>query len=207
MKTPSPLQLVLIAAGTLGAGPLLAQSAQDLSGGYLGETYTGVDLGYTHHVQGPPDVLHRYGFISSRAMPEEFRDVDGAFKYNYTRGSAPGLDFSQHDVAMALTGYRRLDRVTPYLEGDAGWSWAKTDGTHRNSFLYLVGAGAEIAPVPRASITPFFNYGETARFHSRVWHYGAKAGYRFERSWSASFTLQFDDPHNVEFAAGVQRRF
>jgi hypothetical protein len=189
----------------------LAQSAAPVmntdSGGLLGQTYTGVEFGYTHHVEGLPSVLHRYGFVSSRPLTEAKENVDAAFRYNYTRGSALGATATQHDVAVAFTGYLPLQNVKPFIEGDAGWVWSRGDAAHESSFLYLFGAGAEFALARQLALTPFVTYQEAPRFHDHVWNYGAKASYRFNRDWSSTLTVQADDQHNVEYAVGVQRRF
>ncbi|HVS51789.1 MAG TPA: hypothetical protein VHD62_05485 [Opitutaceae bacterium] len=213
MKIKTSLKLAL--AGALLAGgattAMFAQSATPLSpadnGGLLGQEYTGVEFGYTHHVESAPAVLHRYGFVSSRPLVEAKENVDAAFRYNYTRGSAFGSLVTQHDVAVAFTGYLPLGTAKPFVEGDAGWAWQRGDVAHQSGFMYLIGAGVELAVAPRVAVAPFVNYTEAPRFHDHIWNFGARTSYRFDRTWSGTFTVDVDDQHNVEYAVGVQRRF
>ena len=209
MKIPSSLHLLTVAAALV-AAPVFAQSnamlSADETGALLGQTYSGVEFGYTRHREGPPDVLHRYGFVSSKPMVD-FTDVDGAFRYDYTRGGHSGLRFNQHDVMIGLTRYVTSGQVKPYVHADIGWLWQKAGATREDSFVYRLGAGAEFMLKPRVSLTPFFNYRDARQVEQRSWNFGAKLGVRPNRTWSWSLTLQSDDEHNIEFAAGAQRRF
>src|SRR5436305_1892760 len=93
------LPLALLTAASIRAQPLASDSRLESAGGFLGQTYSGFEYGYTQHVEGAPRALHRVGFVSSRPLGEDFRSADGVFRYNYTTGSALGGDRKQHDFA------------------------------------------------------------------------------------------------------------
>lgn len=176
-----------------------------LSGGWIGETYSGLEWGYTRHRESAPSVLHRYGFVSSRPLLEA-DNLDAAFHYNYTRGSTLGANGKQHDFELAFTGYLTRGSVKPYLEGRTGWAWAKAGAVSRNSFAYRAGGGLEMLIGPQFSLTPFINFRETPHFHERAWTGGMKAGIRINRGWSSSVAVEFDDEHNSQFTFGLQLR-
>lgn len=176
-------------------------------GGLLGQDYSGIELAYVRHHEGAPRVLRRYGFIASRPMPDA-ENLDGLFRYNYTRGSALGADGQQHDVSFGLSRYLRLGPIAPFLEGDIGWGWAR-GGTrrHANSFLYQAKVGVEIMLSDEISLTPSVSYQEARQFHDRAWNYGAKLAYRLNNNWATTVSAAIDDGSNFEAALGVHRRF
>jgi hypothetical protein len=210
MKTKPSLHCIVTVVGLALASALNAnevpQSNAD-SPGLLGKTYSGLEFGYTHHVEGAPDVLHRYGFVSSRPLAEAKENVDAAFRYNYTRGSAFGLHADQHDIAMGFTGYLPTPDAKPFIEGELGWAWTKVGGVKDNSLVYTLGAGVELRLNPRLSLAPFVQFQDAPQFHDRLWNFGARATHHFERGWSGTLTIQSDDAHNIEYALGVLRRF
>lgn len=215
MKTKLPLILILSvlgAGGTLAtplqgeAGEVAAAIAAD-SAGLLGRTYSGLEFGYTHHVEGPPGSLRRFGFVSSRPIVEEAQNVDAAFRYNYTRGSLAGGTWSRHDGAMSFTGYLPPAEARPFVRGDVGWVWSQGAGNSENAFQFLVGGGIEIVMTPRMALTPFIHYQDAPDLDERAVWFGAQTSYRFDRVWSGTFTLQIDNEHNIEYALGMMRRF
>jgi hypothetical protein len=211
MKTTTSLKLVVL--GVLAAlSPVYAQSGimagADYSGGLLGQTYAGLEFGYTHHVESAPRELHRYAFVSNAPVGELGPQVDATFRYDHTRGRSGGLSLRRHDVAVAFTRYFTMsDGTKPFIIGQAGWAGRKTAGELHSSFAYLVGAGAEFVLRPRLTLTPYVNYREALEFDDRAWGVGAKLGYRMHREWSGTFGIQIDENHNIEYAAGFQRRF
>lgn len=74
------------------SGPALASAQVALPvetafrGGLLGHNFSGIELGYVRHHQGPPRVMRRYGFVARRWIPDD-RDLDGIFRLN--AGGAP----------------------------------------------------------------------------------------------------------------------
>ena len=180
------------------------------NGGLLGQDYTGIEFGYTHHVDGPPSILHRYGFIANRpATPlSSGVNIDGMFKYNYTTGSDSGLHAWQHDALIGARGYLNSGTIKPYVEGNAGWAWTNNNFHSKNdSFSYLLGAGAEFQVGPRWSLTPYVNYEEMPHFHSHTWTYGGKAAFRLAQAWSMVIGGEFDEDHNVESRLGFNRHW
>src|SRR5438128_1386588 len=77
----------------------MATMPSDTAPGLIGDTYTGVEFGYTHRTDGPPDVMHRFGAIVSRPINDELNHTDAAMRYNYTRSSANGLLRQTHEFA------------------------------------------------------------------------------------------------------------
>lgn len=185
-------------------------TASGASYGLLGQDYSGLELGYIHHVDGPPSVLHRYGFIANRPVAplSSGVNVDAMFKYNYTTGSDSGLHAWQHDALIGARGYLNTAIAKPYLEGNAGWGWTNNNFKAKNdSFSYLLGAGAEFQVGPRWSLTPYVNYAEMPHFHSHVWTYGGKAAFRLVRAWSMVLGGEIDEDHNVESRIGFNRHW
>lgn len=211
MKSKSSLRFAFCAAVLCGGtfGSLRAEAispSADTDARLLGQTYSAAEFGYTHHVESAPRALRRYGFVSSRPLVEA-QNVDAAFRYNYTRGSAFGVSGHQHDLAMSFTGYLPLAQVKPFVRGDLGWAWTKVGGVKDDSFVYLVGVGVEVPLAPRLALTPFLNFEEARQFHDRVWSAGGRLSYRVNRGWGATFAVQADDEHNIEYTFGVLRRF
>ena len=208
MKTTNSFLLTgaaLLLALTWPASASAQPASAPITGEFIGQTYSGLDWGYTRHTESAPSVLHRYGFVTSRPLLEA-ENVDAAFRYNYTRGTTLGPNGRQHDFDLAFTGYISRGSVKPFLEGRTGWAWAKAGAVSRNSFAYLVGGGLELLLAPQFSLTPFVNFRETPHFHERGWNGGVKAGFRLNRGWSSSVTVEFDDEHNTQFSFGVQLR-
>jgi hypothetical protein len=210
MKTTTSLPLVVL-AGLLALSPVSAQTtasvvSADTSAGLLGQTYTGGEFAYTHHVESPPRTLRRYGFVSYRPLGELGPQVDAAFRYDYNRSSLAGITNHEHDVTATLLRYWVQDTAKPFVHADLGWAWQKFGGANDHSLLYRVGAGVELALKPRLAATPFVNYRETRNFDQRAWNFGAKIAYRMHQHWNSSFTVQVDDSNNVEYTIGLQRR-
>lgn len=212
MKITTSLQLVTFAAGLAlssafaQTSPAPALAAED-GGGLLGATYSGVEFGYTHHVESAPRALRRYGFVSHKPMAELGATVDGTFRYDYVRGSLPGATLHQNHLSASLLRYWVDGSAKPFVHADVGWAWHKAGGASDSSFLYRLGAGAEVWVRPRVAVTPFVMFSDTPDLDDRVWNFGAKFGYRLDRHWHAGFTLKLDSEHNIEYALGFQRRF
>ena len=181
--------------------------APDETGGLLGRTYSAVEFGFNHHVESAPRILRRYGFVSSRPLGELGPYVDASFHYDYTRGSEFGARFDEHDLTVAFLRYFPQGDVKPFVQAEAGWLWQRFAGRHEDSFVYRLGGGVEFLLKPRVALTPFVTYRDARQVEQRAWNVGAKMVFRANRSWSWSVALQVDDSHNLEYAAGVQRRF
>lgn len=211
MKLQTSLKIAALAAGwLLGARPLTAQTMPATSGefapGLIGDTYTGIEFGYTHRSDGPPDVLHRYGAIVSRPIDDELVHTDAAVRYNYTRSGANGLINQTHEFAASLLHYVPVGGAKPFLEGQLGLAWQR-GAVHQSSVAYAAGAGVELLLAPRVALTPFAQFKSLPRFHDDVWNYGAKLTFRAERGWSVTVGVQFVDTDGAEFTLGVQRRY
>jgi len=222
-KTNTSMKSLILAAAF--AGIALSASAQmatntpapgDLSTatgtgyGLLGADYAGAEFGYIHHIDGPPRVMHRYGFVANRPVTplSSSVNVDAMFKYNYTTGSDSGIHAWQHDAMIGSTAYLNLARIKPFVEGNVGWAWTAGNVASKNdSFAYLVGGGAEVQVAERFVITPYANFREATHFHSHGWTYGTKAAYRLTRQWSGLVGGELDENHNVEWRVGMNRHF
>jgi hypothetical protein len=190
MKITTSLPLVVLAS-LLALSPASAQTtapmvSADTSAGLLGQTYTGGEFAYTHHVESAPRTLRRYGFVSYRPLA--------------------GIANHEHDVTATLLRYWVQDTAKPFVHADLGWAWQKFGGAKDSSLLYRLGAGVELALKPRLAATPFLNYRETRNFDQRAWNFGLKIAYRMHQHWNSSFTVQVDDSSNIEYAIGLQRR-
>ena len=200
------------AATTPSETPSSDLSTANLSRGYgmLGQDYAGAEFGYTHHVDGPPSVLHRYGFIANRPVSPASAGVnlDGMFKYNYTTGADSGLHAWQHDAMIGTRAFLNLANVKPFVEGNVGWAWTNNNFKMKNdSFAYLLGAGAEFQLGQRFALTPYVNYEEMPHFHGHAWTYGTKAAFRVSRTWSGVIGGELDEDHNIEYRVGWNRHF
>jgi hypothetical protein len=172
--------------------------------GLIGEHYTGLRFGYTDVDDGPPNVMHSYGFVASRpTLPY----VDAVFKYEYLRASAAGLRNRQHTAAAGGTAYLTYEGVKPFIEGNLGWVFQRADAGRKDSFMFFAAVGAEIQVKPQLVVTPFVSYEEAPRFDKHVWKYGAKATYRIAREWSGSLSVQVDEDGSVEYGFGINRHF
>ena len=168
--------------------------------GLLGTTYAGAEFGYTHHIEGSPDVLRRYGFVYNQPLPE---GLDFTFKYDHLTGSELGNRAYSNGFSLGLTGYVPQTWGKPFLSGDIGWVFAKSAGVKDDSFAYTVKTGVEFQVLPSLVIIPYVAYTEAPHFGDRGWKYGAKGVYRFTRQWSGALGAQIDEPHNLEYTVGV----
>ncbi len=213
-----PALIILAAFGLAGAAraqtsptqvptPQSAMASNPSGGmnyGLIGQDYYGFDFTYIHHVDGPPRVLHRYGFVANKPFAPGF---DVGLKYNWLTGSASGRSTRQQEVSVPLTAYLYNGWGRPFIEGDAGWVWQKAGGASKDSFAFLVGAGFEFQVCSTLVVTPYVNYHEASRLHDYVTNYGAKATYRFTREWSGSLGAQIDEERNLGYTAGLNWYF
>ena len=90
------------------SGPALASAQVALpietacQGGLPGHNYSGIELGYVRHHQGPPRVMRRYGFVARRRIPDD-RDLDGIFRLN--AGGAPHWQSTSMRAGTGETGF------------------------------------------------------------------------------------------------------
>jgi hypothetical protein len=210
MKIQTSIQLAGLAAvflGSVAAAHAQVAVSDDLAPGLVGQKYTGIEYDYTHRTTGASRAVHHYAFVSNLPLPE-LHSIDGAFRYDYSRESAEGLVFHQHEVAMAFTGYMPQGDAKLFFEGDAGWAWRRTGGGGSQSGLVWRGVfGAEIPVMPRVMWTPYISYKEAAKLDSNAWRFGAKIARRFDHDWSGNLGLAFDDNRNAIWSAALQRRF
>ncbi|MDO8541126.1 MAG: hypothetical protein Q7S40_11875 [Opitutaceae bacterium] len=208
MKTTTSLKLATLAA-LAAVGTALAQSgmmAHDSGAGLLGQKFSGLEYGYTHHVDGPPHSLNRYAVVSQAPLPEMV-NLDGAFHYEYTRGSTGGITMARHDVRMGFTKFLSHGNAKPFLDVQAGWAWLKNGAMTDDSFAYQGTVGVELPINATLTATPYFRFEEAPHFRARAWSFGGKLGYRMHRNWSGTLAIQVDEDHNIEYSLGVQRRY
>jgi hypothetical protein len=214
MKTPTHKIFAICSALALASGLVASASAQALPAapmdtttanyGLLGTTYAGGEFGYSHHVEGPPSVLRRYGFMYNQPLPE---GVDFNFNYDYLTGSALGLSAHAQTVSLGLTGYLPQSWGKPFLNGDVGWNFRKTGGMKDDSFTYKLKTGIEFQVLPPLVIVPYAYYQDAPHFSDHAWYYGAMAAYRFTRQWSGTLGAEIDEHHNLEYTAGVNYHY
>ena len=185
-------------------GATVSNSSETADLGLIGQKYYGLEFGYTHHVDGVPNVLHRYGFAANNPLVPGY---DVGLKYDWTEGGTMSLHLRQQELSVPLTAYYYHGRVRPFIEGEAGWVWQQAAGGSNNSFAYLLGAGLELQVNPLLVVTPTVAYQDFPHLYDRVWKYGAKATYRFRREWSGSFGLKLDEHQNLEYAVGLNWYF
>jgi hypothetical protein len=209
MKTLTSLQFATFAA-LLAVGPMFAQTAgfigPDGGAGLLGYKHNGIEFGYTHHVESEPKSLHRYGFVSHAPMPE-MAGLDGAFRYDYTRGSSSGLTSQTHQASAALVRYFIHRTAKPFVDVAAGWAWRKRGPVKEDSFLYRGAVGIELGINPDYAVTPFVSFHDAANLGAKAWNYGAKLAYRIDRNWIPTLRVQVDDAHNIEYTLAVNHRY
>jgi hypothetical protein len=172
--------------------------------GLIGQQYYSLNFGYIHHVDGPPSVFHRYGFVANKPLAPGW---DVGLEYDWLTGSAFGLHARQQELMVPLTAYLPMAWGRPFLEANPGWVWQKAAGSSIDSFTYVLGAGFELQVRPALVVTPLITYQEAPHLHDRVWNYGLKATYRVTREWGASLGAQIDEDRNLEYTAGVNFHF
>jgi hypothetical protein len=172
--------------------------------GLIGQNYYTLNFGYVHHVDGPPAVFHRYGFVANKPLAPGY---DIGLEYDWLTGSAFGLHARQQELMVPLTAYLPMAWGRPFVEGSAGWVWQKTAGTSIDSFTYVLGAGFELQVRPSLVVTPLITYQEAPHLHDHVWNYGVKGTYRVTREWGVSLGAQIDEDHDLEYTAGVNFHF
>lgn len=207
MKSTYSLQLLTLAA-LLVVGRVSAQTADVAAAdgaGLLGTRFSGVEFGYTHHVEAPPDEMQRFGLMSQAPIPD-LTTVDGAFRYDYTRGNG-GLKSQRHRVTGGLVKYFIRGNAKPFIDGEIGWAWRKMGSTKEDSFFYRGTVGAELGVNSNVTIIPFVSYSEAPNLSERAWSYGAKLAYRMDRNWIPTLGIQVDEKHNIEYLLAARYRY
>ncbi len=129
-------------------------------------------------------------------------------RYDYSRESAGGLLFHQHEVALAFTGYMPQGDAKLFVEGDAGWAWRRAGGgTSDSSLVWRAVVGGEVPVAPRVMLTPYVSYKEAGHLDQHVWRFCAKIARRFDHDWSGNAGLAVDDHRNTIWSLALQRRF
>lgn len=213
-KTLGWAALALLATGSVALAQRVVTDNAPLEAGdgLIGQNYSGLTFSYLHHVDGAPNVEHRYGFDSNMAVAPHF---DARVSYDYTTASVLDTHLRQHDAmigAVAYTPVEALAGAKPFVSADVGWEWYKGTAAalknYDDSFAYRLGTGAELVLMRHWTATPYVAYEERPHFAgSHEWDYGLNTTYRFRRGWSGTVGAQIDDQHNLTYTVGVNQHF
>lgn len=209
--------LLLIAAASLGAASM--SLAQNASGdaqisttstlseryGQLGSRYTGVDYGYTNLDDSVFDDLDGFGLRYNQPLGP---GIDFGLGYEWAESDrVGGLRAKASEATASVTWYSDYNGMRPFIEPGVGWSWSKVGNGKSDSFLYFVGAGAELQVSARWVITPYVQFVDATEYSGTAWNFGAKTAYRFNESWGLNVDVSADDDSNTGFKLGVNYHF
>jgi opacity protein-like surface antigen len=179
----------------------------DTGKGLLGQSYVGLDYGYTQ--------LHSSSVANIQGFNFEYNQpLSTGFDFNLGLGDAWSSQFGgtrarQQSVAgHAIAFIPDLSWGRPFIGVGAGWIWAKAAGERDNSFLYTADTGVEFQVTRALSITPVVSFTDASSLHvNNKWGYGVKANYWVTDQWGVSAGIGRDNMVNTTFSVGTTFRF
>jgi hypothetical protein len=188
-----------------------AQSHQaqgsDIGQGLLGQSYVGLDYGYTRLHSAPVSDVQGLNF-------EYNQPLNSGFDLNIGMSDAWSSQFSgtrarQKTVdASAVAFMPDLSWGRPFIGVGAGWAWTKVSNVRDNSFLYTIDTGVEFQVTKALSVTPLVSFTDTTSFHTdNKWAYGAKANYWITSQWGLTAAVMRDNMVNTTYSVGANYRF
>jgi hypothetical protein len=186
----------------IAASPAPADSTLSLLGQKFGTlTYSYINLDDTS--------VHADNYTFEINQPLSF-GLDGVFAYDYTRSEAvAGSRVRQHALTAALRAFSGgLNWGKPYVEAGVGHAWQRFGGVRDNSFLWEVGAGAELQVTSRAVVTPYVQYVDAPDLAGDgAFNFGVKASYWVDSQWAVTAGFETDDEQNTAVTVGTNFRF
>lgn len=181
--------------------------ATDTGRGLLGQSYVGLDYGYTELHRNPVSDLQGINF-------EYNQPLNTGFDFNLGLGDTwssqlDGTRDRQKTVdASAIAFVPDLTWGRPFIGVGAGWTWTKASGVRDDSFLYKLDTGVEFQVTKELSITPVVSYTNPTALHvDNKWGYGVKANYWITRDWGVTAGIMRDNVVNTTFSVGTTFRF
>jgi hypothetical protein len=206
MKPNHSSLTLLLAAALLGLTAARAAETPPapLAGptGLLGQTYA--DLTYSYidrdHTSSHTDGYHFEGSEPVNA------NLDGLLLYDWMQS---GSGSRQQSLAAALRAFcPATPWGKPYVEGSAGYTWAKVGGVKDNSFLWGAEAGVEFQTATAVTVTPYVKYTDAPSLASgSAWNIGARANYWVNSKWAITGGIARDDHHQTSFTIGTNFRY
>ncbi|HVU17363.1 MAG TPA: hypothetical protein VHD32_10575 [Candidatus Didemnitutus sp.] len=174
--------------------------------GLLGQSY--VNLGYSYTDFTDTSVAgNSYNFTMNQGVRE---GLDTLLEYSYLQST--NTDFghlNQQVLDVGARAFTNFAGIKPYAEAGVGWVWLHEPLVgHQDSFLWFVGAGAELQATTDLSFTPFVRMSYASRLDdSRQWDYGVKSNYWFNDKIGLMATLARDNSRDMTYGAGVTIRY
>lgn len=186
----------------IAASPAPAGTNLSLLGQQFGTlTYSYINLDDTS--------VHADNYTFEINQPLSF-GLDGVFAYDYTRSEAiAGSRIKQHALTAALRAFSSsFNWGKPYVEAGVGHVWNRFAGSRDNSFLWEVGAGAELQVTSRTVVTPYVQYVDAPDLAGDgVFNFGVKASYWVDSQWAVTAGFETDDEQNTAVTVGTNFRF
>jgi outer membrane protein W len=175
--------------------------------GLLGQSYAGVNYGYTF--------LHDTPVSDVQAVGLEYNQpLNTGFDFNLGLSNAWSSRFSntrakQQDIdASAVAFIPDLTWGRPFVGVGAGWVWTKTGSLKDNSLVVNLDTGVEFQVTREFSLTPLVAFTDATSFHTdNKWNYGVKANYWVTREWSLTASVLRNNRIDTTCSLGLNYRF
>lgn len=179
-----------------------------LSGDFslLGQSYATLTYGYVNFDESS---VHADDYTFEINEPL-MANLDGVFAYDYLHsGVFAGSRLKQHTLSAALRAFSTSYAWgKPFAEAGVGFAWNRFGGVSDDSFVWMVGVGAELRVNNRATVTPYMNYVDAPDLgDSGAFSFGVRGSYWIDSSWAVTTGFEVDDDRNTTFTVGTNFRF
>jgi len=188
-------------------GASIPATGGDIGKGLLGQSYVGVDYGYTQLHSTPVSDFQGVNFEYNQPLNTGF-DLNLGMSDSWSSRFSGTRSWQKDVGATAIAFMPDLSWGRPFIGVGAGWAWTKTAGMRDNSFLYKLDTGVEFQVTKGLSLTPLVSFTDTSSFHTdNKWAYGVKANYWITRQWGLTAAVIRDNRVDTTFSVGATLRF
>ena len=199
--------LILAVVAVFGFAASSSAQSTGAGQGLLGQSYVGLDCGYTD--------LHRSSIADLQGLNFQYNQpLNTGFDLNIGLSNSWSSQFlgtreCQKTVdASTIAFIPDLTWGRPFIGVGAGWTWTKMSGDRDNSFLYKIDTGVEFQVTKALSVTPVVSFTDTTSFHTdNRWAYGVKANYWITSQWGLTAGVMRDNMVNTTYSVGTTLRF
>jgi opacity protein-like surface antigen len=207
-----PQHKINLLAAALALGLFAPLRAADTAAvpGQLGQRYATAGFGIIDvHNTSYDERSYRFAYNQDVAAGLDVRlDAD------YLRSEAmhgllyQGEHYTDRNLALGVRAYTVRNRLKPYAEAGAGWTWFELADWREDSWLWYAGLGVELAVSQRVVVTPYLRYTDRVDlFRGDNWDYGIRANYALTSRLALTATLDRNNDQNMEYQLGTVWHF
>jgi hypothetical protein len=199
--------LILAVVAVFGFAASSSAQSTGVGQGLLGQSYVGLDYGYTDLHRSPIADLQGLNFQYNQPLNTGF-DLNIGLSNSWSSQFLGTRECQKTVDASTIAFIPDLTWGRPFIGVGAGWTWTKMSGDRENSFLYKIDTGVEFQVTRALSITPVVSFTDTTSLHTENrWAYGVKANYWITRQWGLTAGVMRDNRVNTTYSLGTNYRF